>query len=77
MYVKLLNALSICETAPAFLMMKSPYTSRYGRKLSPTPLSAAAAAAVLGGVLLRLPILFLYCRLFIFIIFIIMYEDDK
>jgi hypothetical protein len=28
MYVKLLSALSICETAPAFFVMKSPYMPR-------------------------------------------------
>jgi hypothetical protein len=36
MYVKLLNALSICETAPAFFVMKSPYMSRYDRTLPGT-----------------------------------------
>lgn len=44
-YVKLLSALSICDTAPAFFVMKSPYMSVYGRKLF-FPAAAGGEASI-------------------------------
>jgi len=45
-YVKLLSALSICDTAPAFFVMKSPYMSMYGRKLFPAAAGGEVSIAM-------------------------------